>query len=173
VDTLRKLVNGTQTVSSEQIKALRRKAISFCTKITPECGCVLLCALGVITEDSQARLDALDRIYIWESKDKNNISPKIHKHLANYYFWNSGAAIDAAESALKTLRKIKKNNIVTISINSIISSLAYYYAELIGTDAGNKMEAHKKAIHYREESKSQLLDLKIINDVTKDWQLSP
>jgi ppGpp synthetase/RelA/SpoT-type nucleotidyltranferase len=169
VETLRKLVNGTHTVNSEKINALRKKAISFCTKITAECGCVLLCALAVITEDTQAQLDALDRIYIWESKDKNNISPKIHKHLANYYFGNTGGAIDAAESALKYLRKIKKNDSVTRKINSLVSSLAYYYAELIGTDEGNKREAHKQAIYYRDESKSQLRDMEIIDDATKDW----
>ncbi|MGA7384728.1 MAG: hypothetical protein WBW81_08590, partial [Methylocella sp.] len=116
VETLRKVADGTLTLNSDKINKLRKEAISFCTTITHECCCILLCALAVITEDNtQARLDALERISIWESNETDialNISSKIHKHLANFYFGNIGEAVDAAENALKYLSTIKQDTFV-------------------------------------------------------------
>ena len=169
VEMLRRTLDGANALSSADIEKLRRKAIAFCTDVSHECGCTLLCALAVITEDTRAKLDTLERISIWESNEKTKISPKIHKHLANFYFGQLGEAIDAAEHALNYLNSLRRDDIVAQKIYSVISSLSYYYADLIGSDEGAKRGAYTKAIDYRDSLRAHLKNIKIIDDTNKDW----
>jgi ppGpp synthetase/RelA/SpoT-type nucleotidyltranferase len=170
VNKLKALARGEQLANSNEIADLRKEAISFCITDSNECCCRLLCALAVITGDTQAQLDALERIELWSDNETDNIMPKKQKHIAKFYFGDIGGAIDAAEDALKFIKTIYQNRKdVVDDVDSVMSSLAYYYAELVGTDEGNKRNAHQHAVTYRNDSRACLQKMGMIDDATKDW----
>lgn len=146
-------------------------AIKFFDK-SPECCCLILSAFAAVTEDAVVKSIALERISMWEAAaddlDKR-MKAMLFSHLAYYCVSDTPAAIDIAEEAIHvaddliakaTDAKVAEAN--QRRKNSFVSSLAYYHAELIGSDEGRKRKAAKRAGEYLHQSMKCLVDLGLI-----------
>jgi ppGpp synthetase/RelA/SpoT-type nucleotidyltranferase len=161
--------------NQELIDYINRTIVFFDAAPAPTC--LLLCLLAVMSDDRAAKLQALEYIDIWamEAHDPKSLAQaKSYAHLAHFCFSDTPTAIEQADDALIGLAKISRpqpdaaeEELICRRENSLFSSLAYYHAEIVGSDEGIKRSSHNMAREYAMRSVSKMVELKLMPEVRK------
>ncbi len=166
------------TIGLGDIDALREEAISFYNEGAHACSCLFLSAIAAISEDNQSELAALERIDMWcsEKEPEKKIIAHQYAHLARFCFGEVGDAIDVAESIYSEVDALcdkatnRENQMLNLrKKNSVVSSLSYYFADLIGTDEGIKRHAEEKSKQFSKMSLECLAEMALVPHGTKSW----
>lgn len=139
--------------------------------------CLILSLLAAVTNNAQVKMDALERIVMWEAHlhDSDDVvKPKLFYHLAHHTFGDTPSAIDEAEVAVKFVEQIDAKDAAhadrnRLRLNSLYNSLAYYHAELVGTDQGNKRKSHSQTLAYLSKCVNDLVSRSIIKEEKEFW----
>lgn len=142
--------------------------------------CLLLSLLAAVTNNAQVKMDALERIVMWEAHlhDSDDVvKPKLFYHLAHHTFGDTPSAIDEAEVAVKYVEQIKAKNADHAAqnlrrLNSLHNSLAYYHAELVGTDQGNKRKSHSQTMNHLSRCVKDLVARNVVKDESEFWNFT-
>lgn len=134
--------------------------------------CQLLALLGAITNNAGVKSEAIKRIVKWETHlhDTDDIiKPKLFHHLAHYTFGDTPAAIDAADIAVKYVQGMIDSGVGDVSVsrrrlNSLHNCLAYYHAEIIGTEQGDKRDSFAETAKNMEVCVADLVARGIIDN---------
>lgn len=149
-------------------------------KRNPGNSCQLLALLGALTNNPQVKMEALERILMWEAALHDNddvVKPKLFYHLAHHTFGDTPNAIDEAELAVKYIQGMrdideKATDRRLRRLNSLYNSLAYYHAEIIGTDQGEKRESHLQTRKHLEACVDDLVARGVIVSKDQIWSFS-
>lgn len=143
----------------------------------PNEACQALTALGGVTQSSEVKLEALERLDMWAARrtDFNEVViAKLFLHIAHFAFDDLPQAIDTAENLVDYINKngsTEHDQIRTkLRMASLKNSLAYYHAVLIGTDEGRKRSSQESCIKAMNDCLALQVELGSIESAEQIWK---
>lgn len=146
-----------QPITDGDVKSMIEKIDSLCAdKRANFDSCSLFAALACLRREADLLDATLDRVIQWfltESKDHQKVRALMFKGLVMFTFGQSEEAIKTTEMAwedcktkiAKIADDIEKYESMMLDMSN---NLAYYYADLCGTEVGRKLKAPKKAEYH-------------------------